>query len=196
METQLPPRPDFSAIATAAQKTTSRRTSVLTMIGNLVLTWANNESMFLYVLMLLMRTDEISASIVFATLNTTRARVDLIHRLGKVHIQDRALQTSLERILDQFNECTRVRNEFNHSMYSISPQGEITHTHTMRIQEIRGKLQVGVTKKFDDNRMKELMKVLGDLKNINRDIWDFLPRLESHLKSLPQTKPSSGAAIK
>ena len=185
MPSQLPPKPDFSAIEIAAQKTAGRRISIMAMIGNLVLTWGNNESLLLYILMLLMRTDEISASIVFATLNTTRARVDLIQRLAKVHVKDKALHKSLDNIIDRFNDCTRVRNEFNHSMFSISPRGDITHTHTLRIQETRGRLQVGQTKKFDDSRMQEVMAVLGELRTINRDIWDLLPRLESHMKSPP-----------
>ena len=45
-------------------------------MGHLICSWSNNESLFIYVLMILLRTDEASAAVVFATLNTTRA--DLI----------------------------------------------------------------------------------------------------------------------
>ena len=38
----------------------------------------------IYVLMILLRTNEASAAVVFATLNTTRARLDLIQRLAKI----------------------------------------------------------------------------------------------------------------
>ena len=52
----------------------------------------NNESLFIYVLMLLLRTDQTAAvALVFATLNTTRARLDLVQRLAKATITDRAL---------------------------------------------------------------------------------------------------------
>lgn len=61
----------------------------LTLIGNLVHCWSNNESLFIYILMLLMETDEATAAIVFATLNTTRARIDLIERLAKIKVGDR-----------------------------------------------------------------------------------------------------------
>ena len=47
-------------------------------MGSLICSWANNESLFIYVLMIPLRTDEASAALVFATLNTTRARPDLI----------------------------------------------------------------------------------------------------------------------
>src|SRR5581483_11576909 len=63
---QLPPKPDFAAIEAAAHSTADRRTFIMALIGNLVYAWANNESMFIYVLMVLMNTDEASAAIVFA----------------------------------------------------------------------------------------------------------------------------------
>jgi hypothetical protein len=39
--------------------------------------------------MLLMETDEATAAIVFATLNTTRARIDLIERLAMIKVGDK-----------------------------------------------------------------------------------------------------------
>ena len=81
MQTRLPPKPDFAAIEAAARDSADRRTLILSLIGTLVFSWSNNESMFIYVLMLLLDTDEVSAAIVFATLNTTRARLDLVQRL-------------------------------------------------------------------------------------------------------------------
>lgn len=60
----------------------------LTLIGNLVHCWSNNESLFIYILMLLMETDEATAAIVYATLNTTRARIDLIERLAKIKVKE------------------------------------------------------------------------------------------------------------
>src|SRR5580704_6155873 len=103
---QLPPKPDFEAIAAAAPSSADRRTLILALIGNLVSSWSNNESLFIYVLMLLMRTDQTSAALTFATLNTTRARLDLIQRLAKVTIRDKALDKTLAKIIEQFNEST------------------------------------------------------------------------------------------
>ncbi|MFX6949686.1 hypothetical protein ABTH81_21645, partial [Acinetobacter baumannii] len=85
--------------------------------GNLVSSWTNNESLFIYVLMLLLRTDQASAALTFATLNTTRARLDLIQRLAKITIRDPNLEKALSKIIERFNESTVIRNEFNHCMY-------------------------------------------------------------------------------
>src|SRR5262245_28630419 len=86
---RLPPKPDFSAIEAAAVKGGGRRTVTLTLIGNLVHCWSNDESLFIYILMLLMETDEASSAIVFATLNTTRA-----HRSHRTSCQDQATSRS------------------------------------------------------------------------------------------------------
>jgi hypothetical protein len=183
---QLPPKPDFAAIEAeaVAHQSASRRTFILAVIGNLVYSWSNNESMFIYVLMLLMRTDQASATVVFATLNTTRARLDLVERLAKLKIKDRAVEKELERIVTKFNDYTRIRNEFNHCMYTVDQHGEITHTHSIRVHGGRGRLQLGVVRKLDEPRIQEMLDAIRRLTELNREIWDFLPRLQVHLEAV------------
>jgi hypothetical protein len=183
MPGQLPPMPDFAAIEAVAPKSADHRTSILALIGNLVFSWSNNESLFIYLLMLLLRTDQTSAAIVFATLNTTRARLDLIQRLARVHIHDRQIDKDLNDLIERFNDCTRVRNEFNHCMYMVDGRGEITHTHSIKIVETRKRLQLGEVRPMDDRRIKEMMAVTQELKKLNRDIWQFLPRLQRHMEA-------------
>src|ERR1700738_5242078 len=89
---QLPPRPDFEAMAAAAPASADRRTLILSLIGNLIVSWSNNESLFIYVLMILLDADQASAAIVFSTLNTTRARLDLIQRLARDQREDDTLR--------------------------------------------------------------------------------------------------------
>ena len=184
--TQLPPKPDFAAIEAAAHGSANRRTFIMALIGNLVYSWANNESMFIYVLMVLMNTDEASAAVVFTTLNTTRARLDLVERLAKIKIKDKSVQKALERIVTQFNELTKLRNEFNHCMYALNERGEITHTHSIRMQEVRGKLQLGVVRKMDEARINDILAAIQGMTKLNREIWDFLPRLQDSLKASSQ----------
>ena len=94
---KLPPKPDFDTLAAAAPASADRRTFVLALMGNLICSWSNNESLFIYVLMILLRTDEAAAAVVFATLNTTRARLDLIQRLAKIRVSDKALVEKSDR---------------------------------------------------------------------------------------------------
>jgi DNA integrity scanning protein DisA with diadenylate cyclase activity len=178
----LPPRPDFEAIEAAAPASSNRRTHILALIGNLVFAWANNESMFIYIMMILMETDQTSATITFGTLNTTRARLDLIQRLAKAKINDKATAKELDALIERFNDCTRIRNEFNHCIYTLNDKGEISQTQSLRIQEVKGRLQLGTVRKMDDLRIKEMVETFTDMKQLNRDIWDFLPRLEKHVR--------------
>lgn len=180
---QLPPKPNFAAIEAAAHQSADRRTFIMALIGNLVYSWANNESMFIYVLMILMNTDEASAAVVFATLNTTRARLDLVERLAKIKIADREVQKKLDHIIAQFNELTKIRNEFNHCMYTLNERGEITHTHSIRMQEVKGKLQLGVVRKMDDARIKGMLEAIRAMTELNREIWDFLPQLQASART-------------
>ncbi|MXQ10720.1 hypothetical protein GR328_04505 [Microvirga makkahensis] len=179
--TRLPPRPGFEAIEAAAPETASRRTLILALIGNISFSWSNNESMFIYVLMLLLDIDQTSAAIIFSTLNTTRARLDLVQRLAAANIADKQVASQLENLVERFNACTKIRNEFNHCMYALNDLGEITHTHSMKISEVRGRLKFGAVRPVDDDRLKEMQGIIGDLKALNRDLWNFLPVLENHV---------------
>jgi hypothetical protein len=178
----LPPKPDFAALDAVAPESADRRTTVLALIGSLVFNWSNNESLFIYVLMLLLKVDQASAAIVFATLNTTRARLDLIQRLARIKIKDKALSKELDRLIDRFNDGTHIRNEFNHCMYSVNDNGEISQTRSMRLVQTRNNLRFGETKPLDDARIREMTEAVREMARINRDIWDFLPRLEAHLR--------------
>ena len=173
VSSRLPPKPDFDAIAKSAPSTADRRTQILALIGNLVSSWSNNESLFIYVLMILQRTSQESAALTFATLNTTRARLDLIQRLAKITIRDKSLDKALAKIIERFNESTAVRNEFNHCMYIVDASGQITHTQSMRIVQTKDSLQFGEMKPMDDARLKSMVKVTRDRARISRKIGEF-----------------------
>jgi hypothetical protein len=184
---KLPPKPDFAALEAAAPKGADRRTTLLALIGSMVLNWSNNESLFIYVLMLLLNTDEVAAAIVFATLNTTRARLDLIQRLAKIRIRDKTLDRDLADLIDQFNEATQLRNELNHCMYTVDSNGEIVQTQAMRLVQTRTALKFGEVKPMNEARLQEMTDAGLKMAQLNRDIWAFLPRLQAHLTSVPVT---------
>jgi hypothetical protein len=189
MSTSLPSTPDFSALEAAAAPFADRQNQILAQIGTLGLAWSNNESVFVYVLMILLETDEVSAAIVFSTLNTTRARIDLIRRLATVKIMDSAVAQTLTRIIRRFDACTNVRNELNHCVFTLNEHGEITHTQTMRVMEHKGALSLGAVRPMDDRRLKEIREANRQLKRLNRDVWDFLPILKRHIESRSGSAP-------
>ncbi|QQO37038.1 hypothetical protein JJC00_16420 [Bradyrhizobium diazoefficiens] len=179
---KLPPKPNFSALEATAPESAGHRTNVLALIGNLIFNWSNNESLFIYVLMLLLSTDEASAALVFATLNTTRARLDLIQRLARIKIRDPALDRELNKLIERFNDTTQVRNELTHCMYTVDESGEIVQTQSMRVVQTRASLAFGETRPVDEARLKALSDTVRAMIRINRDVWEFLPKLEAHLQ--------------
>lgn len=179
----LPPRPDFDALEAAASRTAPGRQAFLAQIGDLNFAWSNNESMLIYVLMLLLKTDEIAAAIVFSTLNTTRSRTDLVLRLAKTQVKDATMRRDVELLMDRFLHSTRIRNEFNHATFAVGADGEITHTQSMKIEETRGKLRFGVRRPVDAKRKAELESAIRELKLLNRCLWDLLPNLRARMMS-------------
>jgi hypothetical protein len=191
---KLPPTPNFDLLTAAPSVATDRRTAVLALIGNLICSWSNNESLFIYVLMILLRTDEASAAIVFATLNTTRARLDLIQRTAKIRITDKSIARNLNRLIERFGESTKVRNELNHCMFIFDADGVITHTQSMRLVETRSSLRFGEKKPMDEARLQLMRKTTNDMSSINRDIWELLPVLEAHVRGEPPSQQQSPEA--
>lgn len=183
MSGNLPERPDFKALQLAAASTADKRTQLMVLIGNLAFSWSNNESMFIYLIMLLLDTDETAAAVVFSTLNTTRARIDLIRRLALLRINDKSISRELDELIARFDVSTRLRNEFNHAVFDVDAKGDITHTRSLRLVEKRGKLKFGETQAVNSKRLRELSGAISELVSLNRDIWDFLPRLQQHLRA-------------
>jgi hypothetical protein len=177
--TPLPQPPDFDVIEHASRYPGERRMAWMALIGDLNFAWSNNESLFIYVLMLLLDTDEPAAAIVFATLNTTRARLDLVERLAKIRLNDRALSQELNEVTKAFSASTRLRNELNHATFVLNETGDITHTQAMKLEERRGNLRFGAREPVDDARMAKVATAVAELYTLNRRIWTLLGRLDA-----------------
>lgn len=192
MSKRLPTAPDFDAVSARASETATQRTKVLTLVGNLVFTWSNNESMFIYYLMLLLGTEFSSAAITFVSLNTTRARLDLVRRLAKTRCSDPVALRRLERLIERFNDCTKVRNDFNHCIYQLDEAGRITHTNVLRIIEDKQGIRFADLQELDEKRLTQLANTIKKLETLNRDLWSFLPQLETTLTRSGASGSSAG----
>jgi len=133
---------------------------------------------------------------VFATLNTTRARIDLIERLAKIKVGDKQVEKKLDDIVERFNDSTRMRNEFNHCMYMLDERGEITHTH-MRVQEVKGRLQLGIVRPMDDARIRELQNAIRNMTQLIQGYLGFHGRAAEIPRRTPAfpTRGRSGAEV-
>src|SRR5690606_145654 len=75
-------RPGVTAMNMTTESPT-RFQQVLLLIGKLNYTWTNTESLLIHLIAGLAKVDKETAVIIFLTLNTTRARIDLVERLAK-----------------------------------------------------------------------------------------------------------------
>jgi hypothetical protein len=178
----------------SAQNSSGIHHSLLALIGELNLNWSNNESLFIYIIKALLRTDDASAAIVFATLNTTRSRLDLISRLARVKLKGSPLQRELRDIVQAFLARTRFRNELSHATFISSPSGEITHTLSTKLDERGGALIFGARRSVDLQRTEEIAMEIAALKSLNKRIWALISALEDESASItpkPLGKPSA-----
>jgi hypothetical protein len=190
MPDALPPAPDFAGIEAKAPLTSDQRTHILALIGNLTYAWSNNESVFIYLLMVLLESDFDAAAITFVSLNTTRARLDLIRRLAKAKLKDPETIRRIERLIERFNECTRVRNELNHCIYEMDDRGRITHTNLLRISETGSDVTYAASRPMDEARIRQLTLTVRKMTKLNRELWAFLPELERKVRSSKLRAPA------
>jgi hypothetical protein len=142
----LPEPPDLDEIESAVHETgASRRASLMVLIGHMAFGLLNNENLLIYLLMVLLQTDEPSAGIVFSILNTMRARLDLVSRLAWMRISDRATRRALDQVVRRFRHAHQIRIEF-----SFAQQHPI-----------------------DQKRLDGMAKACRDMSSLNREIWNF-----------------------
>jgi hypothetical protein len=186
MPGRLPQPPDFKEIEASAAASAGQRRDIVAHVGNLVFTWSNNESLFIYLLQVLLETDFEAAAITFVTLNTSRARLDLVRRLAKVRVRDGEAIKKLEKLIDRFNEATKLRNELNHSIYELDGTGRITHSSELRITETKEGIRLAARRPFDAARIRQIEAAVKKLSKLNRDLWDFIPELERAVRARKQ----------
>jgi hypothetical protein len=149
----------------------------LLLIGQLNYTWTNTESLLVHAIAGLARTDKESAVIIFLTLNTMRARVDLVERLAKL---DRVPAVERKRVLGvtrRLVALSATRNRYNHSIYAFDPETGDVRTILMRIADGKDDIRVGKSTALDDAALAEIRSVITEIGALNRDIWSLISEL-------------------
>lgn len=158
--TQRPPDPSFD--------------EALLLIGRLNYTWTNTESLLVHLIAGLSRTDKDTAVVLFLTLNTMRARVDLVERLAKL---DRTPESESSRILAATRKLVQLsaaRNRYNHSIYAFDPDTGNVRTILMRIADRKDEIRMGQTTDLDAAALAEIRSVIADLGALNREFWSIV----------------------
>lgn len=145
--------------------------SFLLTIGKLNYCWTNTESVLIHLIAGLGRCDKETAVIIYLTLNTTRARVDLVERLAKL---ERIDEHERKTILSSTHELLRLaalRNRYNHCIYSFDPDDGTARTIMMRISDRKDAIKVGRTNELDDRALSEIEDSIARLADLNNRLW-------------------------
>ncbi len=146
---------------------------LLLLTGRMNYMWTNTESLLIHVIAGLSGTDKDTAVIIFLTLNTTRARIDLVDRLAKMPGRDAAERDAILDCTNALGRLSGVRNRFNHCIYSFDAEGS-PQTILMRIADRKTGIEVGRTERIDRSEIARVEGALSDLAALNGKIWRMI----------------------
>lgn len=152
--------------------------AVLLRVGRLNYSWSNTESLLVHLLAGLSGVTQDVAVVVFLSLNSTHARIELVERLAKLQRPEGDERRELLDLLQRFGRLAATRNRFNHSIWSFDlEQGSIS-TILMRIADRKQSIRFGKSETLDAKEVARIDATLEMLADLNRLIWAFLTRYD------------------
>lgn len=152
----------------------SRNEDLLLLVGQLNYSWTNTESLLIHLMEYLMGTRKDVAIITFLTLNTTRARLDLVERLVKLPAAESADRSLILDITGRMRRVSGMRNKYNHCIYGFDDNGTIESTQLMRIADFGDDLRYGRIERVDDAEIEKIRNSIGEIVAVNQDILGYL----------------------
>lgn len=149
---------------------------ILLRVGRLNYTWTNTESLLIHLVAGLAGVDKEVAVVMFLTLNTTRARVDLVERLAKLPRFDEGLRDEVLGVTSRLVRQSTLRNKYNHCIYSFDPDQGRIQTIMMRIQDRRKDIKVGKMETITSAEAEAIDACIANLERLNTDIWALVQR--------------------
>ncbi|OAP41109.1 hypothetical protein AU381_04270 [Sinorhizobium glycinis] len=153
-----------------------RYQELLLLIGQLNYTWTNTESLLIYLIAGLANTDKETAIVIFLTLNTTRARIELVERLAKTSKTPASRRQEILAITQQLGRQVKLRNKYSHCIYSFDETGDQASTQLMAIFDSKDTIKYGKIEQIDDAEIVRINEVIEHIQRINREIWAMVDR--------------------
>ncbi|MGB3390878.1 MAG: hypothetical protein WBA88_23180 [Pseudaminobacter sp.] len=144
---------------------------ILLLIGQLNYTWTNTESLLIYLIAGLARVDKETAIVIFLTLNTTRARIELVERLSKLAKNPPDRRREILAVTEQLTRQAKLRNKYSHCIYSFDETGTSGSTQLMRIFDAKDDIRYGKIEELNDAEVRKITNCINDIKNTNTTIW-------------------------
>ena len=148
----------------------------LLRIGRMNYTWTNTESLLIHLIAGLVPCDKETATIIHLTLNTSRARLDLVERLTKREPcpLEPAARAKILDVSGRMKRQSGLRNRLNHSIYAFDTAGGPVRAIEMRIADRKKGLRLGGETSLDGATLAEFDQAISDIQAINREIWAIL----------------------
>jgi hypothetical protein len=146
----------------------------LLLVGRLNYAWTNTESLFVHIIAGLAEVDLETATVVFMTLNTSRARIDLVQRLAKLDRVQGEERAKIIALTTRMQKTSHIRNRYNHCIYAFDSNSAATHTILMRIADRKNAIKMGQVEQLDQDTTDGIHNAIDELGEINREIWEFL----------------------
>jgi len=150
----------------------------LLLVGKLNYTWTNTESLLIHFIAGLSRVDKETATVIFLTLNTTRARIDLVERLSKLDKISGDQRSAVLDITGRLLGQAKLRNRYNHCIYAFDAEGGSPRTILMRIADRKETLKMGQSHPLNDAAAEDIEVAINELTHINHAIWQVIQRFD------------------
>lgn len=147
---------------------------ILLLVGELNYTWTNTESLLIYLIAGLAGVDKETAIVIFLTLNTTRARLDLVERLAKLPKTKSACRKDVLVLTARLASQQKLRNKYNHCVYSFDAAGRLSHTQLMRIVDTARNIHYGKVEPIDQNELERIRLAIREIAEANLQIWKIV----------------------
>jgi hypothetical protein len=151
-----------------------------TAIGGLVINWANNESVFLAMLQVLLVGGPKAAAIVWHSHRTSVAKLELVHRLCRERVKNTELMSEITAAINQFKGFSRTRNFFCHAMYEYDKDLNLGYASGLTSPQ-EGEPLVSEDKPMDLATLNEISFASVELGKFNQRLWVLVQRLEIEL---------------
>ncbi|UYV39117.1 hypothetical protein N4R57_08990 [Rhodobacteraceae bacterium D3-12] len=132
-------------------------------VGRLNYAWTNTESLLIHLIAGLSRVDKETAVVIFLTLNTTRARVDLVERLAKLPRAPKEQRTEILKLTTTLSKLGALRNKYNHCIYSFDPESGDVETILMRIQDRKEEIRMGKKEQVTQQESSKIDRCIAQL---------------------------------
>ncbi|MFD2738699.1 hypothetical protein ACFSUD_03865 [Sulfitobacter aestuarii] len=148
--------------------------ALLLRVGRLNYAWSNTESLLIHLIAGLAGTDKDTAVIIFLTLNTTRARIDLVERLAKMPRIPGEQRQRILALTGKVMKHSALRNRYSHSIYAFDPESGDARTILMRIADRKDDIKVGQSQAIDAAALSDVEAAIRDLAELNGDFWQLI----------------------